>query len=163
MVLDQFKPRIAKILHPGVDPDSALARLSTSQLPNYDWLPKFIGAWVTPNRQLACLREYILGIPLNIYCDQKPLEHRLKIFEKLTNQLEDLHNQGIVHGNLSWANLLVRNDQVLFLDCNLEEISKGVSKSPEEDWQMVQSHYQRLCLPTVLWGQDSTQPTPLDF
>lgn len=165
LVFDGSKPKILKVLHPGIDPNLALERFLQISMPRCDWLTEFVAAWITPNQQLACLRDYRAGLPLNIYCRTQPVANRLKIFRRIFEQLETLHSFGVTHGNLASSNVLVdeKKDQVHFLDCQVEQIAAGHTSTPKEDKIEIETLYRDFCLPEVILGTDLTQSKPLDF
>jgi tRNA A-37 threonylcarbamoyl transferase component Bud32 len=61
--------------------------------------------------------EYVEGVPLDEYCEQRglPLEARLRLFLTLCSAVECAHRNLIVHRDIRPANVLVTRDGVLKL------------------------------------------------
>ena len=51
--------------------------------------------------------EYLLGWEM---LGEKPYEERLKHKERLKKALHIIHDQGFVHGDIRWPNILVSKD-----------------------------------------------------
>jgi serine/threonine protein kinase len=69
--------------------------------------------------------EYVDGLPLDEYCDQKSLSitERLRIFQQVCSAVEYLHENSIVHRDLKPGNILVSNDgSVKLLDFGIAKM-----------------------------------------
>lgn len=155
-VAGRLASRLAKILHPEIDPHAAFERFSQiKKFPACDWFFEFNAAWINRSWRLVILSDFCTGLPLNIYCRTHPVEKRLAIFKMIKERIGILHDQGISHGNLSFSNIFVKNDHPVFLDCGLEEIATGQILSPSSDRAAIENLYQELCLVPVLWGERS--------
>jgi len=69
--------------------------------------------------------EYVEGLPLDEYCDQKGLSvsGRIRIFQQVCGAVEYLHQNSIVHRDLKPSNILVSNDgTVKLLDFGIAKL-----------------------------------------
>jgi serine/threonine protein kinase len=69
--------------------------------------------------------EYVEGLPLDDYCDQKGLSvtGRIRIFQQVCSAVEYLHQNSIVHRDLKPSNILVSNDgAVKLLDFGIAKL-----------------------------------------
>lgn len=69
--------------------------------------------------------EYVEGLPLDEYCDQKGLSvtGRIRIFQQVCGAVEYLHQNSIVHRDLKPSNILVSNDgSVKLLDFGIAKL-----------------------------------------
>lgn len=69
--------------------------------------------------------EYVDGLPLDEYCDQKSLSitERLRIFQQVCSAVEYLHQNSIVHRDLKPGNILVSNEgSVKLLDFGIAKL-----------------------------------------
>ena len=69
--------------------------------------------------------EYVEGLPLDEYCDQKGLSvtGRIRIFQQVCGAVEYLHQNSIVHRDLKPSNILVGNDgNVKLLDFGIAKL-----------------------------------------
>jgi hypothetical protein len=69
--------------------------------------------------------EYVEGLPLDEYCDQKGLSvtGRIRIFQQVCGAVEYLHQNSIVHRDLKPSNILVSNDgAVKLLDFGIAKL-----------------------------------------
>jgi eukaryotic-like serine/threonine-protein kinase len=69
--------------------------------------------------------EYVEGLPLDDYCDQKGLSvtGRIRIFQQVCSAVEYLHQNSIVHRDLKPSNILISNDgAVKLLDFGIAKL-----------------------------------------
>ncbi len=71
----------------------------------------------TPDGMPYYVMEYVEGLPLDEYCDQKRLavSGRLRIFQQVCAAVDYLHQNSIVHRDLKPSNILVSNDGLVKL------------------------------------------------
>lgn len=53
------------------------------------------------------VRVYVAGARLTSWAHGRPLEERLRVFGKLAQAVQGIHSAGVIHGDLSPANILV--------------------------------------------------------
>ena len=69
--------------------------------------------------------EFVEGLPLDEYCDQKGLSvtGRIRIFQQVCSAVEYLHQNSIIHRDLKPSNILVNNDgAVKLLDFGIAKL-----------------------------------------
>ena len=79
----------------------------------------------TPDGMPYYVMEYVEGLPLDEYCDQKGLSvtGRIRIFQQVCGAVEYLHQNSIVHRDLKPGNILVSNDgAVKLLDFGIAKL-----------------------------------------
>jgi|TARA_Y100000310_G_scaffold239607_1_gene243272 Kae1-associated kinase Bud32 len=69
------------------------------------------------------LMEFINGKKLSKYLDNFPEKQQLKIFKQVGENIAKLHDSDIIHGDLTTSNMIVKNDNVYFIDFGLGFIS----------------------------------------
>jgi non-specific serine/threonine protein kinase/serine/threonine-protein kinase len=81
----------------------ALARM------NHPAIAKVYDAGTTPDGTPYFVMEYVPGIPVTLYCDQKRLSicQRLELFLKVCEGVQHAHQKAILHRDLKPANILV--------------------------------------------------------
>lgn len=70
--------------------------------------------------------EKIQGKTVKDFFDESGILHIKLICEKIGENIAHLHNCGIIHGDLTSGNLLLRDDEVVFIDFGLGKISELV-------------------------------------
>src|SRR5215472_6796555 len=72
-------------------------------------IAKVFEAGSTPAGQPYLVMEYVPGLPITDYCDQKKLKirERLELFIKVCEAVQHAHQKAIVHRDLKPANILV--------------------------------------------------------
>jgi len=79
----------------------------------------------TPDGMPYYVMEYVEGLPLDEYCDQKSLSvtGRLRIFQQVCSAVDYLHQNSIVHRDLKPSNILVSADgMVKLLDFGIAKL-----------------------------------------
>ena len=73
-------------------------------------IAKVFDAGVTPAGQPYFVMEYVPGVPITEYCDQKRLKirERLELFIKVCEGVQHAHQKAILHRDLKPANILVQ-------------------------------------------------------
>jgi len=70
--------------------------------------------------------EYLKGPVLKTVFDELPEHQRKKILYELGQKIAQLHDQDIIHGDLTTTNVILCNDQVRLVDFGLGMISKKI-------------------------------------
>ncbi|HKW16470.1 MAG TPA: protein kinase [Terriglobales bacterium] len=72
-------------------------------------IAKVFDAGATPEGQPYFVMEYVPGLPITEYCDQKKLKirDRLELFIKVCEGVQHAHQKAIIHRDLKPANILV--------------------------------------------------------
>lgn len=72
-------------------------------------IAKVFDAGATPDGQPYFVMEYVPGIPITQYCDEKRLtvKQRLELFIKVCEGVQHAHQKAIIHRDLKPANILV--------------------------------------------------------
>jgi len=65
--------------------------------------------------------EYIEGERLKELLERVSMEERLKICREVGRLIGRLHEGGIVHGDLTTSNMIMRNGKIYFIDFGLAE------------------------------------------
>jgi eukaryotic-like serine/threonine-protein kinase len=94
--------------------DEALAQRFQSErqslaIMDHPAIAKVFDAGATPQGQPYFVMEYVPGLPITEYCDQKKLEirDRLELFIQACNGVQHAHQKAIIHRDLKPANILV--------------------------------------------------------
>ncbi|HEX7288672.1 MAG TPA: serine/threonine-protein kinase [Candidatus Angelobacter sp.] len=72
-------------------------------------IAKVFEAGSTPEGQPYLVMEYVPGLPITEYCDEKKLSipARLKLFMKVCDAVQHAHQKAVIHRDLKPANILV--------------------------------------------------------
>jgi len=81
----------------------ALARM------NHPAIAKVFDAGTTPDGLPYFVMEYVPGIPITVYCDQKRLSirQRIELFTEVCDGVQHAHQKALIHRDLKPANILV--------------------------------------------------------
>ncbi len=73
-------------------------------------IAKVFDAGTTPQGQPYFVMEYVSGLPITEYCDQKKLKisNRLELFIQVCEGVQHAHQKAIIHRDLKPANILVQ-------------------------------------------------------
>jgi non-specific serine/threonine protein kinase/serine/threonine-protein kinase len=102
-----------KIIKAGRYDDSALLRFNverqTLAIMDHPAIAKVFDAGSTADGQPYFVMEYVPGLPLNTYCDQKHLSvrERLALFIRVCEGVQHAHQKAIMHRDLKPSNILV--------------------------------------------------------
>ena len=77
----------------------------------------------TNEKDMIIEMEYIKGILLKDFLNKNNLNEILKISNMLGNNIAQLHDHEIIHGDLTTTNLILKDDKVYFIDFGLAFIS----------------------------------------
>ncbi len=92
------------------------------------------------------IMEYIEGIKLKDYLADREPELGKRFFNKLGEYIGRLHKIGIIHGDLTTSNIIVKNDQLFIIDFGLANFSFS-----EED-RGVDIHLLKRALESTHWN-----------
>jgi eukaryotic-like serine/threonine-protein kinase len=102
-----------KILRAGFSSPSLLQRFLAERQSlasmNHPAIAKVFDAGATPDGQPYLVMEYVPGVAITTYCNQKRLKvrERLEIFKKVCEGVQHAHQKAIIHRDLKPANILV--------------------------------------------------------
>ena len=103
-----------KLIRGGMFDSSALQRFQSERqslaIMDHPSIAKIFDAGATPDGQPYFVMEYVPGVPITDYCDQKRLKivERLKLFIKVCEAVQHAHQKAILHRDLKPANILVQ-------------------------------------------------------
>lgn len=72
-------------------------------------------------RDMKITMEFIDGERLREYLERIPLSDRLELCREIGRQLAKLHRAGIVHGDLTTSNMILRDGKVYLIDFGLAD------------------------------------------
>ena len=72
------------------------------------------------------IMEYIQGDLLKDTLDAYDKEKRIKICKQIGEEVADLHDNNIIHGDLTTSNMILKDDKVYFIDFGLGFISDKI-------------------------------------
>jgi eukaryotic-like serine/threonine-protein kinase len=107
------RPVALKLIKAGMY-DEALAQRFQSErqslaIMDHPAIAKVFDAGTTPQGQPYFVMEYVPGLPITEYCDQKKLKirDRLELFVQACEGVQHAHQKAIIHRDLKPANILV--------------------------------------------------------
>lgn len=114
---EQARPvrrRVAvKLIKAGMFDDAVLKRFASERqslaIMDHPSIAKVFDAGTTPDGQPYFVMEYVPGVPITDYCDQKRLNirERMELFIKVCDGVQHAHLKAIIHRDLKPANILV--------------------------------------------------------
>ncbi|MHC4539925.1 MAG: protein kinase domain-containing protein [Planctomycetota bacterium] len=111
---EPVKRRVAfKIIKPGMDSRQVIARFEAERqvlaLLDHPNIAHILDAGTTGTGRPYFVMEYVKGLSITQYCDQKKLniEQRLKLFRQTCEGVHHAHQKGIIHRDLKPFNVLV--------------------------------------------------------
>ena len=102
-----------KLIKGGMYDESALRRFQSERqslaIMDHPAIAKVFDAGATPDGQPYFAMEYVPGIAITDYCDQKKLKlpDRLELFMRACEGVQHAHQKAIIHRDLKPANILV--------------------------------------------------------
>jgi eukaryotic-like serine/threonine-protein kinase len=102
-----------KLIRWGMYDDTLLHRFQAERqslaVMDHPSIAKVFDAGATPEGQPYFVMEYVAGVPITDYCDQKKLKirDRLELFVKVCEGVQHAHQKAIIHRDLKPANILV--------------------------------------------------------
>jgi len=111
---DEFHQEVAvKLIRSGQDSAAVVSRFKTERqiLASLDHpnIAKLLDGGRTPEGQPYFVMEYVPGVPITDYCDEKKLKirQRLELFIQVCEGVQYAHQNAIIHRDLKPANILV--------------------------------------------------------
>jgi non-specific serine/threonine protein kinase/serine/threonine-protein kinase len=102
-----------KLVRPGLFEKDVLLRFLAERqslaIMNHAAIAKVFDAGTTAEGQPYFVMEYVPGLPITQYCNQKRLNirERLKLFMKVCDGVQHAHQKAIIHRDLKPANILI--------------------------------------------------------
>ncbi len=102
-----------KVIKLGMDTHAVLARFQSEQqaiaLMDHPNIASVYEAGATAEGRPFFVMEFVPGLPITDYCDQRRLNtrQRLELFLKVANAVQHAHQKGIIHRDLKPSNILV--------------------------------------------------------
>lgn len=102
-----------KLIRNGIYEGSVVRRFKSEQqslaIMDHPSIAKVLGAGSTPSGQPYFVMEYVPGLPLTRYCDEKKLRirERLELFMRVCDGVQHAHQKAIIHRDLKPSNILV--------------------------------------------------------
>ena len=102
-----------KFIKAGMYDDSVLRRFQSERqslaIMDHPAIAKVFDAGATPEGQPYFVMEFVQGLPITDYCDQKKLKlrDRLSLFIRACEGVQHAHQKAIIHRDLKPANILV--------------------------------------------------------
>jgi eukaryotic-like serine/threonine-protein kinase len=102
-----------KLIRAGMYDDAVLKRFASERqslaIMDHPSIAKVFDAGTTPDGQPYFVMEYVPGVPITDYCDQKRLNirERMELFIKVCDGVQHAHTKAIIHRDLKPANILV--------------------------------------------------------
>jgi eukaryotic-like serine/threonine-protein kinase len=107
------RPVALKLIRGGLYDESLLSRFQaerqTLALMDHPAIAKVLDAGATVDGQPYFVMEYVAGVPITAYCDQKKLtiQQRLALFIRVCEGVQHAHQKAVIHRDLKPANILV--------------------------------------------------------
>lgn len=102
-----------KLIKVGMYDENVLRRFQSERqslaMMDHPCIAKIFDAGATPDGQPYFVMEYVPGVPITDYCDEKRLtiKDRLELFIKVCEGVQHAHQKAIIHRDLKPANILV--------------------------------------------------------
>jgi eukaryotic-like serine/threonine-protein kinase len=102
-----------KLIRAGMYDESIVKRFQAERqslaIMDHPSIAKVFDAGTTPEGQPYFVMEYVPGLPITEYCDQKKLKipERLELFIQVCEAVRHAHQKAIIHRDLKPANILV--------------------------------------------------------
>ena len=107
------RPVALKLIRAGMYDQTVVQRFQAERqslaIMDHPTIAKVFDAGATPQGQPYFVMEYVPGLPITEYCDQKKLQiaERLDLFIQVCEGVQHAHQKAIIHRDLKPANILV--------------------------------------------------------
>ena len=107
------RPVALKLIKAGMYDETVVQRFQAERqslaIMDHPVIAKVFDAGITPQGQPYFVMEYVPGLPITEYCDQKKLKirERLELFIQACEGVQHAHQKAIIHRDLKPANILV--------------------------------------------------------
>jgi TP53 regulating kinase-like protein len=75
-------------------------------------------------RNMRIVMEFIEGKRLKEHLEEVPMDERLSLCREVGRQIGRLHEAGIIHGDLTTSNMILRNGRLYLIDFGLAEFDR---------------------------------------
>ena len=102
-----------KVVKLGMDTSQVLARFANERkalaMMDHPNIARILDAGASPKGRPYFVMEYIEGVPITHYCDDKrvPIGQRLELFLAVCQAVQHAHHKGVIHRDLKPSNVLV--------------------------------------------------------
>ena len=106
-----------KVIKLGMDTKEVIARFESERqalaLMNHPGIARILDAGTTDRGRPFFVLEYVPGVPLLTFCDQRKLsvEERLHLFIQVCDAIQHAHHRGIIHRDIKPSNILVTEEE----------------------------------------------------
>ena len=106
-----------KVVKLGMDTSQVLARFGNERqalaVMDHPNIARIFDAGATPKGRPFFVMEYIDGVPITQYCDNKrmPVGQRLELFLTACSAVQHAHRKGVIHRDLKPSNVLVMEQE----------------------------------------------------
>jgi serine/threonine protein kinase len=127
-----------KVIKLGMDTGQVLARFANERqalaIMDHPNIARIFDAGATPTGRPYFVMEYIEGLPITQYCDEKgmTIAHRLELFLAVCRAVQHAHRKGVIHRDLKPSNVLVREHEGTPVP---KVIDFGIAKATDQ-WAM---------------------------
>lgn len=126
----QFEQQVAvKLLKRGMDSDELLHRFRIERQIQarleHPHIARLLDGGLSADGQPYFTMEYVPGVPLNQYIDQRPwnINEHLHLFQQISSAIQYAHGQLVIHRDLKPSNIMVGPDgQVKLLDFGIARL-----------------------------------------
>jgi eukaryotic-like serine/threonine-protein kinase len=107
------RPVALKLIRAGMYDESVVKRFQAERqslaIMDHPTIAKVFDAGATPQGQPYFVMEYVPGLPITEYCDQKKLKiaDRIELFIQVCEGVQHAHQKAVIHRDLKPANILV--------------------------------------------------------